>query len=90
MRSLSQVVKEKRKLEEAEKMLKSDLEKAMDQYGIKSIDNEFVKVTWVDASTTTSIDLKKLKEKEPDLHEELLEDYPKVTTRKAYVRFTVK
>lgn len=72
------------------KQLKADLEKAMDDYGIKSIDNHLLKITRVEASNSTSIDLKKLQEKEPKLYGELLEDYPKVTNRKAYVKFTVK
>ena len=72
------------------KIMKADLEIAMDEHGVKSIDNEFLKITRVEASSSKSIDLKTLKEKEPALHGELLEDYPKVTDRKAYVKFTVK
>ncbi|TFE02868.1 hypothetical protein [Jeotgalibacillus salarius] len=69
---------------------KAELEDAMAQHDIKSIDNDFLKVTWVKGSSSKSIDIKKLQEKEPKLYGELLEDYPKVTDKKAYVKFTVK
>ena len=87
---LSDVVKTKKQLEEQEKKVKEDLEKAMDAYDIKSIDNQFLKITRVNGSTSTSIDLKALEEKEPKLYGELLEDYPKVTTKKSYLTFKVK
>lgn len=70
--------------------LKAQLEDAMDQYDIKSIDNEYLKATRVAASSSTSIDLEVLAEKEPKLHGELLEDYPKTTNRKESIRITVK
>ncbi|MEK5104022.1 hypothetical protein MKX83_18720 [Cytobacillus sp. FSL M8-0252] len=72
------------------KELKADLERAMDEYDIKSIDNQLLKITRVAVSSSTSVDLKELKEKEPDLYGDLIADYPKVTNKKAYVKFTVK
>lgn len=90
MADIQALTKQEKELTQQTKDLKADLEKAMDEHNIKSIDNEFLKITRVGPSETTSIDIKKMKEKEPDLHEELLADYPKVTKRKAYVRFTVK
>lgn len=90
MAQLSALNKQLKQLQEQEKALKADLEKAMDKYDIKSIDNEFVKITRVAESKTTTIDLKALQEKEPALYGELLEDYPKVTVRKAHVKIQVK
>lgn len=90
MAQLSALNKQLKQLQEQEKALKADLEKAMNKYDIKSIDNEFVKITRVAESKTTTIDLKKLQEKEPVLYGELLEDYPKVTVRKASIRISVK
>lgn len=87
---LSDVVKTKKHLEDQEKRFKEQLEKAMDQYDIKSIDNHFVKITRVNGSTSTSVDLKAMQEKEPKLYGELLEDYPKVSTKKSYLTFKVK
>lgn len=87
---LAQITKRKRELEETEKNMKKVLEKVMDENNIKSIDNQYIKVTKINSSTSTSIDLKKLEKEEPKLYEELLEDYQKVTNKAAYVRFLVK
>lgn len=89
---LADAVKQKKQIEDQEKKVKEQLEKVMDEYGIKSMDNAFIKFTRVSASAgTTTIDLKKLKEEEPDLYKELLEDYPTVTgAKKASVRFEAK
>lgn len=87
---LADITKQKKLIEDQEKKVKADLEKAMDTYGIKSIDNRFLKITKVNGSTSTSIDLKALEKEEPKLYAELLEDYPKVTNRKAYLTFKVK
>lgn len=87
---LAQVTKEKKRLEDQEKKFKEQLEKAMDEHNIKSIDNQYMKITRVAASTSTSVDLKELEKEEPTLYKELLEDYPKVTNKKAYLTFKVK
>lgn len=90
MQELQQLVNQKKELEKIEKNIKKELEQAMDEHNIKSIDNEFLKITRVEASESVSIDLTAMKKKEPDLYDDLMKDYPKVTKRKAYVRFTVK
>lgn len=90
MANIASLEKQVKKLQDRQKSLKEELEKAMDEYNIQSIDNEYVKITRIEASETVSIDLKELQKKEPELYNELLKDYPKVTKRKAYVRITVK
>lgn len=90
MQSLSAMTKQKKALEEQEKKIKKQLEAVMDEYGIKAVDNQFLKITRVAGSSSNSIDLDMLKSKEPDLFNDLLVDYPKTTTRKASVRFDVK
>lgn len=89
-KQLADITKTKKQLEEQEKKVKADLEKAMDANDIKSIDNQFLKITRVNGSTSTSVDLKAMQEKEPTLYAELLEDYPKVTNKKSYLTFKVK
>lgn len=89
-KGLADATKAKKKLESDEKKLKTKLEKLMNEYGIKSIDNQFIKITRVNGSTSTSIDVKELEKKEPKFYAELLEDYPKITTRKDSIRFEVK
>ena len=90
--NLAEVTKQKKKLEDQEKKVKSQLEKLMDEHGIKSLDNQFIKITRVAANPgKLTIDLDKLLEEEPELHAELLADYPKTTgAKKAYVKFNVK
>ncbi len=89
-KQLADITKQKKLIEEQEKKVKEQLEKAMDAYDIKSIDNQYIKITRVNGSTSTSIDLKALEKEEPELYAELLEDYPKVTNRKPYLTFKVK
>lgn len=92
MKSLSETVKAKKKLEEDEKKVKKQLEKVMDDYGIKSVDNQFLKIIRVAGSEgKQTIDIDAMAEKEPELYQELLADYPKTTgAKKASIRFDVK
>ena len=88
-KNLSEITKQKKKLEDDEKKLKKYLEEKMDEFNIKSFDNEFIKITRVEGSESVSIDLNQMEREEPTLYSELLSDYPKVTKRNPYVRFTV-
>lgn len=92
IRDYAHVVKMKKSFEEKEKKFKKDLGKAMDELGIKSFDCPFVKFIRVAGSEDkVTIDLDALKDKEPELYQELLEDYPKKTKGKSStVRFDVK
>jgi len=76
--------------EEKEKNLKAQLEAAMDKYGITLIDNQYLKLQFMVPTASTTVDLKKLAEKEPELYRELVEDYPKETKKKAHTRMTIK
>ncbi len=92
MQDLSKAVKARKKLEEDEKKVKKQLEKVMDEYGIKSLDNQFLKIIRVAGSEgKVTIDIDKMEKEEPTLYAELLEDYPKTTgAKKASIRFDVK
>lgn len=87
---LAEFKKAKDEMEKQEAKLKEALEKSMQEHGIKSFKNDYVTLSYVEASTSETIDLKAMQEKEPKLYAELLEDYRKVTSKKAYVRITVK
>ena len=87
---LAEFKKQKDAMERAEEKLKADLEKAMMKFNIKSFKNDLITISYVDGSTTETIDLKAMQAKEPKLYAELLADYKKVTTRKPYVKFLVK
>lgn len=81
---------QKKAIEEAETNLKEQLQKAMKEFGITSIDNDLVKITFVHESVSTTVDTKEVKKQEPDLWESLLKDYPKTTTRAEHIRIQVK
>lgn len=82
--SLVEFKKMQNKMEVQEKELKAELKAAMEKHGIKSFKNDLITITYVDESESTSI------EKEPECYSGLLKDYPKITKKNAYVRFTVK
>lgn len=90
--NLQMFKKQKEEMEKEEAALKDYLVNAMEEAGIKSIDNDYVKITHVaEGKPSVSLDTKKLQEKEPKLYEELLGDYPKTKKgSKAYVKITVK
>lgn len=92
IKSYAECVKQKKQFEAQEKKFKEQLGQAMDELGIKSMDSAFVKFTRVaQGEDKMTIDLEAMKEKEPDLYNELLEDYPKtVKGKSAFVRFEVK
>ena len=89
---LSEMEKQKKKLEEESKKLKKQFEKVMDEYGIKSISNQYITISRVAAvPSKTTIDLEAFAKAEPNNYAELLADYPKVSSgRSGYVSFKVK
>lgn len=92
MQNLADMAIQKKRIEDAEKKIKGQLEAVMDQYGIKSLDNQYLKITRVAGTAdAVTIDLAKLEKEEPELYEELLGDYPKtVKGKKGSIRFTTK
>lgn len=77
-----------KELERQQDDVKAGILKAMEHYGVTSFKNEFITISYVPDSETESIDLKALQAQEPDLYDELLNDYRKITKRKGYVRFS--
>lgn len=90
MQQLSELKRKKEEIEAADAEVRKKLQQAMDQYGIVSFKNEYVTISNIPASETTTVDLKKLQEKEPECYQGLIEDYPKVTKKAGYVRILVK
>lgn len=85
-RTVSDIAIRKKELEDQEKKVRESLTQAMEEYGIKSFDNEFIKVTYVAATQQISVDTTRLKKEHP----EIAEAYKKVTNKKAYVKVEVK
>lgn len=76
--------REKEAIENRIAELKKQIEEVLPADGYK---DEIVTISRVAESSTTSIDLKSFKEKEPTLYEELIADYSKTTTKKASVSY---
>ena len=90
MQELRKIKEEKERLEKIDADLRSQLQVVMDEYGVTSFKNDYVTISNVAPTESVTVDLKKLKENEPECYEGLIEDYPKVTKRKGYVKITVK
>jgi hypothetical protein len=76
----------KKELDEQEKALNQNLLEAMEIYGVKSFENDVIKITYVAPTTRTTIDSTKLKKDHPDIAVK----YSKLSTVSASVRVTVK
>lgn len=79
-----------KELEDTKKKVRAELQEAMESYGVRSIDNDYVKIVMVAPSTSITIDTPALRIARPDQYEELLARFPKKTERKASLRVTVK
>lgn len=89
MNELRDVIEMKKKYEAAEKVLKEQIQGYMEENNENKLENGKVKIAYVGASESVSLDTTKLKKAEADLYRELIEDYPKLTKRSASLRVTV-
>ena len=69
-----------------QKIYKEELISAMEEYGVKSIDNDVVKITYVEPSEVVALDQEKLKTE----HEGVYLQCQKVSQRNASLRIKVK
>ncbi|MEG0999125.1 MAG: hypothetical protein RSF13_08865 [Clostridiales bacterium] len=83
---ITNVVTQKKRLEEKEKSLKDKLKEAMEKHAVKSLDNDLVRITYVAATTATGIDSKVLKSKYPDIAAKC----SKTSNKSAYIKIEVK
>lgn len=83
---ITTLLRMKKDLDEREKQLKQALLEAMETYGVKSFENDQIKMTYVAPTTRSTIDSTKLKKDHPDIAEQ----YSKTSTVSASVRVTVK
>ena len=90
MERIAELEKVKKEIEETSKSIRKELLEAMKYYNLMSVDNDYLTITRVSASTTKSINTKELKLLEPDLYFDLESKYPKVTERSESVRIKVK
>lgn len=86
LKQITDIVTAKKKLEDTEKELKQKLQEAMEKYDIKKFESDILNITYVAATTATSIDSAKLKKKYPDIATEC----SKTSNKSAYVKVTIK
>lgn len=86
MKAVAAVSAQKKALEEKEKEMKSDLLAAMEKFGIKSVDNDVVKITYVASSNGRKIDSANLKKEMPKIYEQ----FSTPTFKDAYLTIKVK
>lgn len=87
LKELKSINDAKKRLADREKEAKEKLEKELTDEGYK---NDFVTISYSKPSESVSIDTSKLCELEPELYNELLRDYPKVSKRKASFSYRFK
>ena len=83
---ITDVVQQKKELEDREIQQKEQLVKAMEAFGVKSFENDHIKLTYVAPTTRSTLDSTKLKKDHPDI----VEQYSKTSNVSASVRITVK
>ena len=54
------------------------------------LEDDHIKVSIIPESSYKTLDMTKVKNKEPELYKELLDVYPKEVSRKAYVKVKIK
>jgi len=86
MQTIVNLNQQKKILEDRDKAVRAELQKAMDEFGIKQFENDLLKVTYVEPTTRTTIDSARLKKELPAVAEK----YSKVSQVKGSVRIEVK
>lgn len=86
IQEIANIANQKKALEEQDKEMRAELERVMDLYGVKSFENDIIKISYVEPTTRTTIDSAKLKKKYPTIAEEC----SKTSEVKGSVRITVK
>lgn len=76
------ILKQKKMLEEREKEIKTVLLEQMEKHGIKKFSNDYVSITYVAESTSTTLDSSRIKVEQPDLFDK----YKKTSKKSAYVK----
>lgn len=86
MQSISDLKKQKDRLEDQDKKMREQLKAAMEKYGIKKFSNDFIAITYNAPTTRKGIDSKKLEAKYPDAYAACM----KVSNVKASVKIEVR
>jgi len=90
LKEYAELEKAVKELDEKKKTARAELLEAMGKYGVRSFENDFLKVTVVAPSISKTINTTELRREDPDTYDKLLETYPKVTERRESLRVTVR
>jgi hypothetical protein len=83
---LKEIDAQKKQAEEQAKILRDELMMAMENQGVKSFENEQLKITYILPTTRETIDSKKLKSEYPEIAEKVTRE----TKTKASIRITLR
>lgn len=86
MQKIADLDLQKKQLEAQDKVVRQELQEAMDKYGIRKFENDILKITYVEPTTRETIDSKKLKAELPAVAAK----YTKISQVKGSVRIEVK
>lgn len=86
MREIAELDRQKKQLEAQDKVVRQQLQEAMDKYGVRKFENDILKITYVEPTTRSTIDSTRLKKELPAIAEK----YSKVSQVKGSVRIEVK
>lgn len=86
MQGIAELDRQKKLLEAQDKTLRQELQEAMDKYGVKKFENDFLKITYVEPTTRVTIDSTRLKKELPAIADK----YSKISQVKGSVRIEVK
>lgn len=86
MRKIANLDLQMKQLEAQGKVVRQELQEAMDKYGVKKFENDILKITYVEPTTREAIDSKKLKADLPAVAAK----YTKISQVKGFVKIEVK
>lgn len=81
---------EAKDIEKRRKEVKAELLEAMEKHGIKAIDNDYLKITYVGQSVSIGVDLKAMQLEDPKLYNKIAKKFSKETVKNPYIRITTK
>ena len=84
--AITTCLKNLQRLENEKKMLMDALQGAMEENGIRSFENNHLKITYIDETDVETFDRTTFRKEHPTMYD----SYIKMSPRKAYVKVTVK
>lgn len=90
MAELYMYMQERKTAEAKEKEIKEKINELMTDQNMEDVEDDYLKIHMVKETKSVSLDTSALKKKEPELYEELFNDYKKETHRSGYMKVMEK